>query len=229
MDTSPEPVVLSWSGGKDSALALHTLRGDPRFEVVGLLTTVTSGYERISVHGVRRALLESQAERLALPLTTAEIPPVSDNGVYEARMGEALATLRGSGVSTIAFGDLFLEDVRAYREAMLATAGMRAIFPLWGRDTTELAREFIDLGFRAVAACVDTTALGGTFAGRDYDATFLADLPASVDPCGENGEFHTFVSAGPLFPAPIPYALGDLVLRDERFAYRDLLEVEVTG
>lgn len=223
METKPEPVVLAWSGGKDSALALHALAQDPAWEVVGLLTTVTAGYDRISMHGVRRPLLEAQAARVGVPLTVVEIPPVASNAEYEARMGEAMAEVRGRGVETIAFGDLYLEEIRRYREAMLARAGMRAHFPLWGRDTAALAREFVALGFEAVTVCVDTAALDGGFAGRDYDAAFLAELPPGVDPCGENGEFHTFVAAGPIFPTPIPFARGEVVLRDERFAFQDLL------
>jgi uncharacterized protein (TIGR00290 family) len=221
-DGMTEPIILSWSGGKDSALALHQLGGSTRFRVAGLLTTVTEDYDRISMHGVRRRLLERQVEALGLPLTTVGIPPAAANQAYEERMGAALAGLREGGVRTVAFGDLFLEDIRRYRETMLAGAGMAATFPLWGRDTAALAREFLALGFRAVVTCVDCQQLDGAFVGRDYDAAFLHDLPPGVDPCGENGEFHTFVFDGPGFREPVPLRRGEVVLRDERFWFCDL-------
>jgi uncharacterized protein (TIGR00290 family) len=217
-----EPILLSWSGGKDSALALHALRRTPDVEVAGLLTTVTEEYDRISMHGVRRVLLERQAEAAGLPLHVVPIPPVCTNEVYEERMGAALAPLRQSGIRRVAFGDLFLEDIRAYRESKLAGAGMEALFPVWGLDTAELAREFIDQGFGAVLVCVDTQALDAAFAGRDFDASLLRDLPPGVDPCGENGEFHTFVHAGPIFRQAIPIRRGVQETRLERFRYQDL-------
>lgn len=218
-------MVLSWSGGKDSSLALAALRDDPRFEVVALLTSVTRGYDRVSIHGVRRSLLEAQAESAGLPLREIVLEPASSNEAYEAAFHAALARIRGElpAVRRIAFGDLYLADVRAYRERLLAAAGFEGLFPLWGRDTTSLAAEFIAAGFRADLVCVDTRQLGAAFAGRSFDAALLADLPAGVDPCGEGGEFHTFVSAGPVFREPVLVRHGEVVLRDGRFAYCDLL------
>ena len=214
------PFALSWSGGKDSALALWTLRRR-LLEPEALVTTVTETYERISMHGVRRELLARQAEAVRIPLVEVMIPPSCVNALYEARMAQAFATAPLSDVEAVAFGDLFLEDVRAYREERLAAAGRRGLFPLWGQDTTALAREFIDAGFEATLVCVDPRALDASFAGRDYDARLLADLPPGVDPCGENGEFHTFVSAGPVFAAPISCDRGEIVKRDE-FVFCDL-------
>jgi len=219
----PEPIILSWSGGKDSALALHQILAAGDHEVVGLLTTVTADYDRVSMHGVRRTLLEQQARSLGLPLTQIEISAGAPNGEYEARMGAALEGFRARGIRTIAFGDLFLEEIRRYREEMLAAVGMRAVFPVWGRDTAELAEEFVGLGFGAVLACVDSRALDGAFVGRDYDSALLSDLPASVDPCGENGEFHTFVHRGPIFSTSIPFSRGEVVVRDDRFYFCDLV------
>lgn len=219
------PVILSWSGGKDSALALATLRADPRYEVAALLTSITRGHDRVSVHGVRRALLEAQARALGLPLIELELEPVSSNAAYEEAFRAAAARARTvfPRARHIAFGDLFLEDVRAYRERLVSTAGLDPLFPIWGRDTSALATEFVARGYRAHLVCVDTTQLAARFAGRAFDATLLAELPPSVDPCGERGEFHTFVSAGPIFRAAIPVERGDVVLREERFAYCDLL------
>jgi uncharacterized protein (TIGR00290 family) len=219
------PIILSWSGGKDSALALHALSQDPSFDVVGLLTSVTSEYDRISIHGVRRALLEAQARHLGLPLHEIALQPNTTNDAYEAAFLGALAAIRRDrpDVAHIAFGDLFLADVRAYRERMLAQTGWTPRFPLWGLDTSALARQFIDDGFDARLVCVDTTQLDGAFAGRHYDAPLLAELPSSVDPCGERGEFHTFVSDGPPFSAAVPYTCGEQVLRDGRFMFCDLL------
>jgi uncharacterized protein (TIGR00290 family) len=214
-------VALSWSGGKDSALALWTLRRR-QLEPHALITTVTEGYDRISMHGVRRELLERQAEALGLPLVEVVIPPACVNEVYEARMAEAFAAGALSRAEAVAFGDLFLEDVRAYREERLAASGRRGLFPLWGRNTVELSREFLDAGFEATLVCVDPRALDGSFAGRYYDERLLAELPESVDPCGENGEFHTFVHAGPIFGETIAHAKGDVVERDG-FVFCDLV------
>jgi uncharacterized protein (TIGR00290 family) len=218
-------ILLSWSGGKDSALALQSLRALPGHDVVGLVTTVTRGYERISIHGVRRALLQAQAEALGLPLHTVELDPSSSNDAYEAAFlaGLASAKSRHPAASSVAFGDLFLEDVRAYRERLLAGTGWAPVFPLWGIDTAALARRFIDDGFVARLVCVDTTQLHGDFSGRVFDSRLLGDLPPTVDPCGERGEFHTFVSAGPGFRRAIPHEVGERVLRDERFMYCDLV------
>ncbi|HMI49690.1 MAG TPA: hypothetical protein VK481_13535 [Gemmatimonadaceae bacterium] len=218
-------VLLSWSGGKDSALTLQALRADPNVEVAALLTSVTRDYERISVHGVRRALLERQAERLRLPLFTIELDPVTTNDAYEAAFISALDRVRGElpGVTSIAFGDRFLADVRAYRERLLAPTGFEPLFPIWGLDTSELARRFVRDGFVARLVCVDTTQLDGSFAHRIFDESLLADLPAAVDPCGERGEFHTFVSDGPGYESAVEYTVGETVLRDNRFAYCDLI------
>jgi uncharacterized protein (TIGR00290 family) len=218
-------VLLSWSGGKDSALALQALRADPNVEVVALLTSVTREYERISVHGVRRELLERQADRLHLPLFTIELDPVTTNDAYEAAFLSALERVRRElpAVTAIAFGDLFLADVRAYRERLLAQTGFEPLFPIWGLDTAELARRFVRDGFAARLVCVDTTQLAGSFAHRAFDDSLLAELPPSVDPCGERGEFHTFVSDGPGYDGPVEYTVGETVLRDARFVYGDLI------
>ncbi len=218
-------VALSWSGGKDSSLALAALQADPRYEVVALLTSITSGYDRVSIHGVRRALVEAQAAAIGLPLFEVELQPQSSNEAYEAAFLSALSRLRAAHpeVQCVAFGDLYLADVRAYRERLLETTVFSPVFPLWGRDTTVLAREFIDAGFRATLVCVDTTQLSAEFAGRAFDDSLLSSLPAGVDPCGEGGEFHTFVSEGPIFRKPIAIVRGETVLREERFAYCDLI------
>ena len=220
-----KPVVLSWSGGKDSALTLDVLRADPNVEVVELLTSVTLEYDRVSIHGVRRALLRAQAESLGLPLAEIVLQPKSSNEQYDAAVATALAGLRTRHprLDTVAYGDLFLEDVRRYREERLGPSGVAGLFPIWGRPTGALAEEFIDRGFEARLVCVDTTQLDASFAGRVFDRALLADLPASVDPCGERGEFHTFVANGPGFSTPVAYTVGEVVLRDERFAYCDLL------
>lgn len=226
MTDSPTPVLLAWSGGKDSALALERLLGNPRWRVAGLLTTLTTQYDRIAIHGVRRSILRRQAAALGLPLFEAEIPPQASNEIYESAFAHALtrARERESGLAHIAFGDLYLADVRAYREAPLARLSWRGVYPLWGEDTAKLARHFIARGHRAILSCVDTQQLDGGLCGRDYDATLLADLPSSCDPCGENGEFHTCVHAGPLFSAPILLTRAERVLRDSRFQYIDLVE-----
>ena len=217
-------VVLSWSGGKDSALTLDALYADPTVQVVGLLTSVTREYERISVHGVRRSMLEAQVQRLGLPLFEIALSPNCTNDAYEAAFRSALEEIKRElpDVAHIAFGDLFLEDVRAYRERLLEGSGFEPLFPIWGLDTAVLARRFISDGFVARLVCVDTTQLDSTFAGRLFDEKLLADLPATVDPCGERGEFHTFVSEGPPFSAPIPYRVGETVLRDDRFMFCDI-------
>jgi uncharacterized protein (TIGR00290 family) len=215
-------VVLSWSGGKDSSLALWKLRGEQQREPIALLTTVTSEYDRISMHGVRRELLRAQAEVAGVPLVEVEIPPKCPNELYEQRLGEAIASEQLAPAEEYAFGDLFLEDIRDYRISRLTPAGKRASFPVWGLDTTKLARTFIDAGFEAVLVCVDPNQLDSSFAGRPFDQQLLNDLPAAVDPCGENGEFHTFVHAGPIFSEPVAYELGSVVTRDG-FTFCDLL------
>jgi uncharacterized protein (TIGR00290 family) len=200
---------------------LWTLRQAGR-EPAAVITTVTEAFDRISMHGVRRELLARQAEALGVPLVEVAIPPSCVNEVYEARMAEAFATPPLSTVEAVAFGDLFLEDIRAYREERLTAAGRHGEFPLWGRDTRELAREFIGAGFQATIVCLDPRVLDPAFAGRAYDESLLDDLPSEVDPCGENGEFHTFVHAGPIFSAPIGCETGEVVERDG-FVFRDLI------
>jgi len=218
-----EKVLLTWSGGKDSALALYELQKAGGYEVSGLLTTVTEGYDRISMHGVRRILLEQQAESLGLPLEISHISKNATNEEYESKMKASLMSYKSRDILSVVFGDVFLEDVRKYREEKLSEIGMKAIFPLWKRNTTELAHTFIDLGFKAVTTCVDTNVLDKNFVGRDFDRRFLSELPPDVDPCGENGEFHSFVYDGPTFGKPILYKKGEAVLRDNRFYYCDLI------
>ncbi len=222
MPEPTEPILFCWSGGKDSAMALHTLLQRTDVHIVALLTTVTEGYERISMHGVRRELLQRQAQSIGLPLHEVRIPPQCVNPIYEARMEEALRIYLERGVQRVAFGDIFLEDLRAYRERNLARVGMTALFPIWKRDTRDLIREFHANRFRAVAVCVDPKILTPTFAGRELDASFFRDLPLHADPCGENGEFHTFVFDGPIFHSPIPVRTGEIVTRDG-FVFCDLL------
>ncbi len=217
-----EDVLFCWSGGKDSAMALHALQSAQSHRVTALLTTVTEEFDRISMHGVRRVLLERQAESIGLPLHAVLIPPQCVNATYEARMNEALNEHLGRGVRRVAFGDIFLEDLRVYREQNLAQIGMEALFPIWKRDSRELAREFLRLGFQAITVCVDPRVLDSFFAGRVLDESFFADLPPGVDPCGENGEFHTFVFDGPVFQEPIQFVIGEKVLRDG-FYFCDLL------
>jgi uncharacterized protein (TIGR00290 family) len=217
--------ALSWSGGKDSALALHALREPAGSPPRALITTVTADYGRISMHGVRRELLRRQAQATGLPLVEVEIPAGCSNDVYEQRMEQALAEAPLADAETVAFGDLFLADIRAYREERLRRIGKQASFPLWGQDTSELARAFIAAGFEAVLVCVDPRRLDPSFAGRTFDAELLADLPPDVDPCGENGEFHTFVHAGPVFSAPIACRLGETVQRDG-FVFCDVLPAD---
>jgi uncharacterized protein (TIGR00290 family) len=218
----PVDVLFCWSGGKDSAMALHALRSAHEVRVTSLLTTITEEYDRISMHGVRRALLERQAESIGLPLDAALIPPQCVNPIYEARMKESLLKHLALGTRLVAFGDIFLEDLRVYRENNLSQLGMKAVFPIWKRDTRELALDLLRLGFRAITVCVDPRVLDASFAGRVLDATFFADLPPGVDPCGENGEFHTFVFDGPIFQTPVPFRVGEKVRRDG-FCFCDLL------
>jgi uncharacterized protein (TIGR00290 family) len=217
-----EKVMVAWSGGKDAAQALYEIKSQEDREIAALLTTVTEGYDRISMHGVRRSLLTAQAASLGFALEEVRIPQNCTNEIYEQRMQQSLETFQQQGISSAVFGDLFLQDVRAYREERMQRIGMRCIFPLWGKPTLELAVRFINLGFRAIAVCVDTQALSGEFAGREYNEEFIRDLPAGVDPCGENGEFHTFVYDGPVFTAPVRVERGEIVLRDNRFCYCDL-------
>ena len=218
-----QPLILSWSGGKDSALALHTLQPDARYQVVGLLTSVNEHYGRISMHGVRETLLDAQADSLGLPLFKVKLSEHPSNEEYEQKMGVALEGFKARGIRHVAFGDLFLEDIRQYRRDKMRAINMQCVFPLWHRPTDQLAREFIALGFKAVLCCVDEQQLDGEFAGREYDEALLNALPANVDPCGENGEFHTFVYAGPVFRNPITFIRGECVRRDGRFHFCDLI------
>ncbi|NIA07150.1 MAG: ATP-binding protein [Actinobacteria bacterium] len=225
---SKEKLLLCFSGGKDSALGLWEIERCGQYEITALLTTVTAEYDRISMHGVRRGLLEQQAKATGYPLEQVLITADGDNAQYEARMREVLERYRDAGVRKVAFGDLFLEDVRRYREDNLAKVDMEAVFPLWGRATDELAQKFIEAGFRAVITCVDSQLLDGRFVGRDFDRDFLTELPAGVDACGENGEFHSFVYAGPIFNnfnnnEAIGFSRGETVVRGGRFHFCDLL------
>jgi uncharacterized protein (TIGR00290 family) len=215
-------VLLAWSSGKDSAWALHILRGIADVQVVGLLTTVNEAYDRVAMHAVRRTLLEAQAEAVGLPVRIVPIPSPCPNDVYEAAMGRAVAAARGDGIGAVAFGDLFLEDVRRYREERLAGTGLVPLFPLWGRPTAQLARDMIAGGQRATLTCVDPRVLPAPFAGRAFDDDLLRDLPATVDPCGERGEFHSFAWDGPAFRNPVPVRGGGVVERDG-FVFADLL------
>ncbi len=218
-------LIMSWSGGKDSAYALWRLQQDERFAVRGLLTTVTEQYGRISMHGVRESLLDAQARALGLPLHKVLIPPNCPNAEYEARMGETVGRLSADGIRAFGFGDLFLEDIRAYRERQFAGLPVAPVFPIWGEPTAPLARTVVNDGFRATLCCVDPRHLDPDFAGRAYDFRLLDDLPASVDPCGENGEFHTFVHDAPNFSEPVPVTAGERVQR-EGFCFADLLPRE---
>jgi uncharacterized protein (TIGR00290 family) len=219
------PVLLAWSGGKDSTLALARLRQDSDVQVAGLLTTISPLHDRISIHGVRRSILHAQAAALGLPLFEAPLAPESSNEDYDRAWSLALRSAREvlRPVETLAYGDLFLEDVRQFREAQGVRLGYTPLFPLWGEDTGHLARHFIASGYEAYLICVDTTQLAPEFAGRRFDDALLADLPAGVDPCGERGEFHTCVVAGPIFRQPIPVVRGERVRREGRFEYCDLV------
>lgn len=218
-----EKVLVAWSGGKDSAMALHALLGMPEYNAAALLTTITEEYNRISMHGVRTELLIQQAEALGLPVEQVTITPRATDDEYEQKMLHVLTAYQQKGVSSVVFGDLFLQDIRAYRERNLNRIGVKALFPLWQQNTTHLAREFISLGFKAIISCVDGQALSQHFAGRIYDNRFLDDLPPGIDPCGENGEFHSFVFDGPIFRNPIAFTKGEVVLRDNRFYFCDLV------
>ena len=218
---------MSWSSGKDSAMALDVARSGGIVEVTALLSTVNADANRVAMHAVRRSLLEAQADRLGLALVTVDIPSPCSNEIYEARMAEAMAAARADGVAHIIFGDLFLRDVRAYREDRLAGTGISPIFPLWDRPTDVLAREMLQSGLKAVITCVDLAQLGGEFAGRRFDAELLNEFPAGIDPCGEHGEFHTFVWDGPGFHSPIDVEIGQIVERDG-FVFCDLSEPKET-
>lgn len=214
---------VSWSSGKDSAFALHEAKRLGLADVVGVLTTITEPFDRVAMHGVRTSLLDRQISALALPCIKVPLPNACTNEIYESRMADAIARIQAQGVRHVVFGDLFLEDIRAYREEKLASAGMQAIFPLWKRDTAQLAQEMIDSGLRAHLVCIDPNKVDRSFAGRRFERTLLQELPAGVDPCGENGEFHTVVSAGPMFAGPISVRVGEIVERDG-FVFADVFE-----
>jgi uncharacterized protein (TIGR00290 family) len=214
--------LISWSSGKDSAWTVHVLRQQPDIELAGVLTTVNEKYQRVAMHAVREELLEAQAEALGLPLWKVPIPSPCPNDVYERAMAAAVARAVAEGFTHIAFGDLFLEDIRRYREDKLAGTGLTPLFPLFGVDTTQLAHEMIDAGLKARLTCVNPNVLDRKFAGRDFDASLLDELPASVDPCGERGEFHSFAYAGPMFSKPISIVSGEIVERDG-FVFADVL------
>jgi uncharacterized protein (TIGR00290 family) len=218
-----EKVIVAWSGGKDSTLALYEILNSGRYEIRGLLTTVTKDYDRISIHGVRRVLLEQQANALGFSLEKTFISKGASDKEYESELLKALKRNLENGVSSVVFGDIFLEDVRKYREHILAKARMNGIFPLWKKDTQTLAHKFINLGFKAIITSIDSNVLAKNFVGRKYDEKFLSDLPENVDTCGENGEFHSFVYNGPIFRQEVFFKKGENVLRDNRFYSCDLL------
>jgi len=217
-----QKILLSWSGGKDSALALHMLQKRDDFQVVGLLTTITEDYHRVSMHGVRQILVEKQADELGLPLMKVPVPRNGSEDEYRSRMRHAMLQAKGTGIEGIAFGDISLEDVREYREERLAEVKMKALFPLWGSKTAEMASYFVQQGFQAIVSCIDSRRLAKEFAGRLIDQGFLEELPTDVDPSGENGEFHSFVFCGPLYRRAVPFRRGRLILRDS-FYFCDLL------
>ncbi|MBU0952301.1 MAG: diphthine--ammonia ligase [Elusimicrobia bacterium] len=207
-------ILFAWSGGKDSAIALWEIMKKPEYTLTALLTTMTENYDRISMHGVRNSLLEKQANSIGLPLTKVYISKKSSNEEYESKMKEKLVYYKSTGVTSVAFGDIFLEDLRKYRENNLSQIQIDAVFPIWKRNTLELANCFIENGFKAIVTCIDTNHL---------DKSFLSDLPAKVDPCGENGEFHTFVYNGPIFKYPLTVKKGKVVLREKRFYFCDII------
>jgi uncharacterized protein (TIGR00290 family) len=221
-----EKVLFSWSGGKDSAIALYEIQKSKSYEILALLTTITEDYDRVSMHGLRRSLLERQANSLGISLEKVFITKDASNEEYESKMKEALLRYKNAGVHSVVFGDIFLQDVRKYREENLSKIGMNGVFPIWRRNTTALAHTFIDLGFKAVTICIDSNVLDKRFAARDFDKQFLSELPPTVDPCGENGEFHSFVFDGPIFKENILFKKGEIVLRDNRFYYCDLIPID---
>ncbi len=216
-------ILISWSGGKDSSLALYEIQKSRDYEVAALITTITSDYDRVSMHGLRTILLDEQASSLNISLEKIFISKNASNDEYESRLKEVLLKYKQLGIRDVVFGDLFLEEIKKYREDLLGKIGMECVFPIWKKDTVKLAKRFIELGFKAITVCVDSNVLGKEFAGREFDEHFLDDLPKAIDPCGENGEFHTFVYDGPVFNTPISHELGEIVLRDERFYYCDIL------
>lgn len=218
-----EKIMVSWSGGKDSALALYNIVKDEKFEVNALLTVITEDYDRVSMHGIHRIMLEKQVEYLGYSLEKIFIPKNASDKEYQSQMVNTLQKCLLHDIRTIIFGDIFLEDVKKYREDNLSKIGMTALFPLWKKDTFQLAKEFIKLGFKSIITCVDSKSLSKEFVGRMFDKEFLLALPSDVDPMGENGEFHSYVFDGPLFKRRVEFELGDIVLRDERFYFCDLI------
>lgn len=218
-----DKTIFAWSGGKDSAMALYEIKKAGEHDILVLLTTVTEDYGRISMHGVIDVLLEYQAESLNFPLEKVYISKNSSNEEYEARMKEKLVYYQSKGVSSVVFGDIFLEDLKKYREENLSKIGMKGIFPIWKKDTSESAHLFISLGFKAIVTCIDSNYLDKKFVGRIFDEQFLTELPSDVDPCGENGEFHSFVFDGPIFKETVRFKKGEVVLRDNRFYFCDLI------
>jgi uncharacterized protein (TIGR00290 family) len=220
-----EKVLFCWSGGKDSAMALYQIQKNNRYQVVSLLTTITKDYDRISMHGVRRILVEQQARSLGLSLHKVFISSSCSNEEYAAKMSQALEKFKQDGVKTVAFGDIFLEEVRKYREDNLAQLSMKGIFPIWGKNTAELVQSFLALGFKSVVSCINPKVMDKKFLGRQLDKDFIAELPHNIDPSGENGEFHTFVYDGPIFKQRIDYSLGESVLRNS-FYFCDLIPAD---
>lgn len=218
-----QKIILSWSGGKDCALALYESQQNGNYQITTLLTTLTEDYDRISMHGVRRILLEQQAESLGLPLEKMFISKDTSEEQYESQMRRFLEKHRAGGTSAVAFGDIFLEDLKKRRQDNLAKVNMQAIFPIWKKDTTSLANTFINNGFKAIITCVDSKVLDKKFVGASFDKKFLSQLPATIDPCGENGEFHSFVYDGPIFKNKIPVKTGQITLREDRFYFCDLM------
>lgn len=221
--TKTDKVLFTWSGGKDSAMALFELKKTGCYEVLALLTTITKDFDRISMHGVRTNLLEQQAESLGMPVEKIYITNTESSKSYESKLKAKLMQYKNQGVSSVVVGDIFLEDIRKHREKKLSQIGMKGIFPLWKMDTANLAHEFIDAGFKAIITCVDSNALGKAYVGRIFDKQFLSELPNGVDPCGENGEFHSFVFDGPIFRERILFDIGKIVLRENRFYFCDLV------
>ncbi len=215
--------IICWSGGKDCALALYEIAKDSNFDILSALTTVTEQYDRTSMHGIRTSLLKAQGRSMDLDIEVLPIAKDISEEQYERLMAQTLSKFSKRGVGYVVFGDIFLADLRKHRQEKLSAIGMKAVFPLWGTDTKDLARQFTELGFRAIVTCVDTAALPASYAAREYDSSFVSQLPTTVDPCGENGEFHTFVYDGPVFRECIPFVKGQSLLRENRFYYQDLL------
>ena len=222
-----QPILMSWSGGKDGSTALYQVMLSGQYQVMALLTVLSQDYDRISHHGVRRSLLEQQASSIGLPLEEVFLTAKATNKENEAKMRELLVRYKAQGVEAVVFGDIFLEDLRTYREERLSELGMKGIFPLWKNDTSQLVQRFLELGFKTILACIDPNKIDPSFAGRIIDDRFLADLPPDVDPCGENGEFHSFVYDGPIFKNAIEFQIGEVVQRDNGNYFCDLLPITI--